>query len=69
MSIEIRVNGSKQAYEDRNVTALLTARGVDSSRKGIAIAVNGTVVPRGQWNEITLNEGDEVEIIRALSGG
>jgi thiamine biosynthesis protein ThiS len=36
---------------------------------GIAVAVNASVVRRGAFEEHLLHEGDEIEIIRAVSGG
>jgi sulfur carrier protein len=37
--------------------------------EGFAIAVNGEVAPRSQWAATELNEGDRIEIIRAMQGG
>ena len=37
--------------------------------KGFAIALNGEVVRRDAWAATALNDGDRVEIIRAMSGG
>ena len=37
--------------------------------KGFAIALNGAVVRRDAWEATTLNDGDRVEIIRAMQGG
>lgn len=37
--------------------------------QGFAIALNGTVAKRGQWQDIKLAPGDKVEIIRAFAGG
>lgn len=37
--------------------------------KAIVIALNGDVVVRSAWESTALNEGDEVEIVRAVSGG
>ncbi|MGC8463952.1 MAG: sulfur carrier protein ThiS [Acidimicrobiales bacterium] len=39
------------------------------SRRGVAVAVNGTVVPRSQWDATVLNPGDRVEIVTAAAGG
>lgn len=38
-------------------------------QKGIAIAVNDEVIPKGQWETFTLKEADKVTIIRATQGG
>jgi len=38
-------------------------------QKGIALAVNSTVVPQQDWDTYTLNENDKVMIIKATQGG
>ncbi len=35
----------------------------------IAVAHNGTVIRREEFDDVTLGEGDEVEIVRAVGGG
>ena len=35
----------------------------------IAVAHNGTVIRREEFDDVTLAEGDEVEIVRAVGGG
>ena len=37
--------------------------------EGTAVALNEVVVPRGQWAETDLNDGDRIEILGAVSGG
>jgi sulfur carrier protein len=37
--------------------------------RGIAVAVNGDVVPRSMWDVQNLNDGDAVEILTAVQGG
>jgi sulfur carrier protein len=38
-------------------------------RQGLAVAVNGVVVPRGRWADCELREGDRVLMIQASQGG
>lgn len=38
-------------------------------KKGIAVAVNNTVVKRPEWNSFELNENDKILIISATKGG
>ncbi len=40
-----------------------------ASPRGVAVAVNGTVVPRSQWAATALAPGDRVEIVTAAAGG
>ena len=35
----------------------------------IAVAHNGVVIRREEFEDVTLGEGDEVEIVRAVGGG
>ena len=35
----------------------------------IAIAHNGEVVTKKNWNIVTVNEKDTIEIVRAVGGG
>jgi sulfur carrier protein len=66
--MDLRVNGHpRQVPTDVTIDALLTA--LDVSLDGIAVAINRTVVPRGDHRKITLQPGDEVEIIQAVGGG
>ena len=37
--------------------------------RSIAVAHNGTVIRREEFDDVTLAEGDEVEIVRAVGGG
>jgi sulfur carrier protein len=51
-----------------NVVALVRELGL-SERKGIAVAVNGNVVPRGRWADHALCADDRVLVIQATQGG
>ncbi|OFT91666.1 sulfur carrier protein ThiS [Corynebacterium sp. HMSC28B08] len=37
--------------------------------KGLAVALNQSVVPRSRWDEQTLNDGDEIDLLVAVQGG
>ncbi|MCL2281994.1 MAG: sulfur carrier protein ThiS [Fibromonadales bacterium] len=37
--------------------------------KGIAIAVNDSVVPSSKWNSFALNDGDKILVVTAACGG
>ena len=38
-------------------------------RRGVAVAVDGDVVPRSRWDEFQLRSGMRVEVLRAVQGG
>jgi len=64
------VNGKEiETAAGITVEGLLAASLKTDVRDGIAVAVNGEVVPKGSWIRRNLQEGDRVEIIRAVQGG
>jgi sulfur carrier protein len=65
----IRVNGESELLAAATVQALLAEKAVDTGQRGIAVALNGAVVPRAAWRETVLKPGDHVEIVRARQGG
>lgn len=70
-SIAITVNGAPRQV-DRQVPlmALLAEMGIDpDATKGVAVAVDDTVVRRANWESCVLNDGARVEIVTAKQGG
>jgi sulfur carrier protein len=65
----IRINGESEPLAAATLAALLADKAVDTSQRGIAVAVNGAVVPRAAWPSTQLRPGDSVEIVRARQGG
>ena len=52
-----------------NVASAVAMAGGEESERGVAVAVEGEVVPRAEWQERTLAEGESVEVVRAVQGG
>ncbi len=69
MSETIRINGESEALSAATLEALLAEKAVDTAQRGIAVALNGAVVPRAAWRDTVLRAGDSVEIVRARQGG
>ena len=66
--MNIQVNGETvEVPEGTTVAALLEQLGLAGRR--VAVAVNGEVVPSGEYAEQVLHEDDEVEIVHAVGGG
>jgi sulfur carrier protein len=65
----IQVNGKSEALSAERLTALLADKGIDADARGVAVALNGAVVPRGAWAQTELRPGDAIEIVRAKQGG
>jgi sulfur carrier protein len=65
----IRINGEDEPLAADTLAALLEEKAVDVDQRGIAVALNGAVVPRAAWPQTALKPGDSVEIVRARQGG
>jgi len=65
----IRVNGENEPLVVATLAALLEEKAVDTGQRGIAVAINGAIVPRAAWPLTRLRPGDSVEIVRARQGG
>ncbi|MBB6253441.1 sulfur carrier protein ThiS [Nitrospirillum iridis] len=66
----ITVNGKARDHADGlDLAALLGEAGVQVGGRGIAVAINGTVVPRARWAERAVADGDAIEIVKVLQGG
>ena len=65
----IRINGQTEPFAASTIEMLLAEKAVDTGQRGIAVALNGAVVPRAAWCDTPLKPGDAVEIVRARQGG
>lgn len=66
--MNIIINGKPQTFDSNISVAEMIASTYDSD-KGIAVAVNNTLIPRNQWATRQLVENDEIVIIKAAYGG
>ena len=68
-ALEIRVNGRRAPVAAATIAELLAEQAVELGQRGIAVALNGSVVQRSAWGKTALSPGDRVEIVRAMQGG
>ena len=68
--MKVSINGKPHEISDTvaTVAALLVELDMQAPR-GIAVAKNMSVVPRSRWSEEPVEDGDEIEIVRATQGG
>ena len=64
----ILVNGESREPAE-TVAELLVQLGLGSEAQGVAVAVDGEVVPRSQWDRRALADGSRVEVLGAVQGG
>lgn len=69
-TVTVLVNGrERQLVGGATVAELLADYGLGATVRGIAVAIDGEVVPRSQWAQRQLRGGEHVEIVRAVQGG
>jgi sulfur carrier protein len=67
--VVISVNdANREVGPASTVEALLGEIGL-AERPGIAVAVNGSLVPRSAWRIVELRDADRVLVLRATAGG
>jgi sulfur carrier protein len=67
---QIVLNGEAQELpEGATVESAVMATGAPANGRGVAVAVDGEVVPRGEWSTTTVSEGQQVEVLHAVQGG
>ncbi len=65
----IRLNGQDTPLTSASLTGLLAGMGLDEAARGVAVALNGAVVPRRRWPDTALAPGDVLDIVRPIQGG
>lgn len=69
MNEMISVNGDLKPLKGATLIELLEENGVDGSKGGVAVALNGEVVPRTDWAQTPMKPNDKVEIVHIVRGG
>src|ERR671919_121926 len=68
--MRVELNGEMVALPDgAAVTEAVEASGADGDQRGVAVAIDGEVVPRSEWDRTPLREGQRVEVLAAIQGG
>ena len=65
--MRVTVNGEQREIASRSVDALLGELEYEGTH--FAIALNFDVLPRSQWAQTPIKNGDEIEIITPRQGG
>jgi sulfur carrier protein len=65
----ISVNGTPSEGDGATIVELLARLGVEEHARGVAVAVNGEIVPRAEWARRQVAAGDRVEAVTAMQGG
>jgi thiazole synthase len=65
--VKLIINGESQESAAQTLADLVSSLGMKSDR--VAIELNREIVPRGQWAETKLSDGDRLEIVHFVGGG
>lgn len=66
--MQLFVNGDpKTCHEPISVAGFIEQLGMKGDR--VAVELNREIVPRGQWIETQLHDGDSLEIVQFVGGG
>lgn len=68
--MRVSVNGAvRELPEGASVRDAALALGIEPAKRGVAVAVDGAVVPRSEHESRRLSEGQRVEVVNAIQGG
>jgi sulfur carrier protein len=66
----ILLNGERSdVHAGETLGAVLIRLGLDVDARGVAVAVDGEVVPRALWQSYAVGEDARVEVLTAMQGG
>lgn len=65
----ITLNGERSDLVAPGATVQELLRALEAGERGVAVAVDAEVVPRGEWPTFTIPEGAAVEVVHAVQGG
>ncbi|HLV85967.1 MAG TPA: sulfur carrier protein ThiS [Candidatus Sulfotelmatobacter sp.] len=68
--MKLTINGESRDFDAAapfNLSALVERLGMKADR--VAVELNREIVPRDQWGNTDLNEGDRLEIVHFVGGG
>ncbi len=67
--MKISINGNIKQFDSENMTISALVVTLNLTGKRLAIEKNGEIVPRSQFSETKLQDGDKLEIVGAVGGG
>ncbi len=66
--MKVIINGQPHQVDNGvSVSELLVQ--LNAGTKGVAVAIQGHIVPRSQWETYIISEGEDITLIRATCGG
>lgn len=70
VGLTVQLNGTETELRDgARATDAAAHVGVSPDESGVALAIDGAVIPRGEWLDTTIEPGARIEVLRAAAGG
>ncbi|MCU1679705.1 MAG: thiS [Amycolatopsis sp.] len=66
--MQVQVNGEWRDFPDESTVAELMAA-IEAPERGVAVALDGEVVRRGEWSEVVVPKGARLDVLTAVQGG
>ena len=68
--MNVLVNGERcDLPEGCTVDEAVERSGEPTDGRGVAVAIDGEVVPRGRWSATEVRAGQKIEVLQAVQGG
>lgn len=67
--MNLKINGNIKSFDDSTMTVESLVRQLNLLGKRIAIEKNGMIIAKSEFQNITLEDGDQLEIVGAVGGG
>jgi sulfur carrier protein len=68
--MQVVLNGESHELPDgATVESAVIATGAPADGRGVAVALDGAVVPRGEWSTTPVRPDQQVEVLHAVQGG
>ncbi len=65
--MELRINGEDKSIDASSLKDAVITMGLDPER--VAVELNGRIVPRTDFDNVSLKNGDSLEIVHFVGGG
>ncbi len=70
MAVKVTINGEERVFErELSLRELLKELDIEFREVGLAISVNGEIIPKSAYDVTCIKEGDSIEIVQLVGGG